>query len=692
MRGKARDVIKSLDQNQEFNTETDSISKQIVELQKKNLELYSENQCLSLRYDHLTSLNQELGNDIACFDKDIGILERNIQEKYHQFEKCCQESNDLRQTLSRNRNSFSASDLKPLEHRKKKLLRQFNNLIQSKTEIRQVNSLKCRANQTQKNQLIDDHNKELLDQIDLLRSLVNKDYSPEQKQNILNEKLKRKESERFFIQKQIDFLKNPPNDNLIEVSEKSELADDEEAFSSNSIKLSQESEKEITKRERKALGHSETKPKPNDFRSQKSFNSDVIRRKKCSENIDNSSFASSSSFLFESYRPTGQQNQNSNSEKTLSSTRIESAAFEKVDIGIQLDEYELDTTIVRRTSTLEINNKAILSSLKQILKERIEQEKLIENQLNRFTTQFKVSSLTIYADPLKHITNTKIRTTASNQTELTNDMIEFYSNLMNGTFNSDAIYVSQTIEELQNGIQEKSNQISILKFECEKRDDAIKRVQDEISLQQKSSSNNSNDEYEYQLKVKMSSDINTLKNEASTQRALYHSTVEENAKLMDQLDALQLKRIELEREVDSISSKEKLELEELTEKVETLEKAADEAKKKLIQAKNELNTKRTEMNSLKTSKENSEYHDLYLKKNKLERRLFKWKYIIKEAAEHAQYLRDFSQNHIVQRNQLKELVDKYENEVFEKYEDLLIVKKYQLLLNSMQNELTHNWI
>ena len=79
MRGKARDVIKSLNQNQEFNTETDSISKQIVELQKNNLELYSENQSLSLRYDHLTSLNQELGNDIACFDKDIGILERNIQ-------------------------------------------------------------------------------------------------------------------------------------------------------------------------------------------------------------------------------------------------------------------------------------------------------------------------------------------------------------------------------------------------------------------------------------------------------------------------------------------------------------------------------------------------------------------------------------------------------------------------------------
>lgn len=74
----------------------DYYSDEIAKLQKENLDINTENQILSRKYSELVLFNQELGNDLACFDQDIETLEMKVTEKSLKYKKLCKESELLR--------------------------------------------------------------------------------------------------------------------------------------------------------------------------------------------------------------------------------------------------------------------------------------------------------------------------------------------------------------------------------------------------------------------------------------------------------------------------------------------------------------------------------------------------------------------------------------------------------------------
>lgn len=352
-----------------------------------------------------------------------------------------------------------------------------------------------------------------------------------------------------------------------------------------------------------------------------------------------------------------------------------------------------------RMNQLEQQNRELLKELKIQLKEKQEEKERIESEIENSKMTLKVQPnvnyFTIFSDPLKHITQSRWLLSVSNQTDLTGATIDFHVKVLN-----DQEMERQTsetslneIEELKVKIKEQTEKIESARMESERRDIAIQQVQQELQeVQARIEGDKMYQNAKKRMKVEYSSDIKKLKSEIRNKQALLQSTTEENAKLNEKLDELIHNKIELEHEIEELAFKEKPQIEDLLEKVQNFQHRVEESKLRLLKAQEELEVKRKELESVKNSNEYANFKKLTLRKKTLERRIIKWKMLLKDSSETLQSMEQFSSDNADRRRILKESVQKYEKIKFEKDEELLDTEQYSMLLESMLAEQQNNWV
>ena len=782
----------------QIKSKIDHYSDEITRLQKENISINTENQILSSKFTELVVFNQELGNDLACFDQDIENLEMRVTEKSLKYKRLCKESESLHKEFENYRKIIQEggnnSDLlKRLEKRKKQLIRNFQDLNSDKVDVDSYDILKVRASITSQIREIDEQNKELLFQIDILKTLLNEKYSATEKRNLLNNALSQKKVNRESIEKQIQDLKNKENQNVADddkMSEKNEFADDEDMdliqFSSQQQnaktipKISKNHSAEQLLHSTSEINHHSTSNKfkivkplqndndllitynkntnkdPNSRQLQslsKSFHSDnrqthhhhlskksnsesirkndVLSLKKDNHNQEDSSSSSTFSFDQKSknklkslngsnnqqfHQPTKKDGNQSNDKQIIRRKKKVKKSNDEYDY-----EYEFDGKTVNlakaevqvnesdfndgqkdpeesKMDQLEQQNRDLLKELKsQLAEKQKEKEKIeleIHNSETKLTVQSKVNCFTIYTDPLKHITQSKWRLSVSNQTDLTGTTIDFHLKILkNQEMERQTSATTQSdIEDLKQKIKEHTEKIEAAKLESERRDIAISQVQQELNeVQTRIEGDKTYQTTKKRMKIEFSTDIKKLKTEIRNKQALLQSTTEENARANEKLDELIHKKNELEHEIEELAFKEKPQIEDLSEKVQSFQQRVEESKLRLLKAQEELEIKREELESVRNSDEYLNYKELILRKKTLERRITKWKMLLKDSSETLQSLEQFSADNIEKRKGLKNMVKKYEGLKFDKEEEYSDTEQYSMLLESMLTEQKNNW-
>ena len=743
---------------QKLKAQIDHFSEQIVNLQKENIDINSENQVLAQRYSQLTQFNQALGDDLANFDRDIEFLEEQITEKNVKIERLSEEAGKLLYELEKYREILKnggvpSQKLKKFEEKRKQIIQSLQKLSFEKLDIDSYDVLKARNEIMLRIQDLEDHNKELETQIFLLNTILDESLSEKEKEQILLNAMKQKKVDikqltNDIRQMQLNKIsENNSNANLSEPNEKSNEADSSSIHSSRLSKKGDESSQPQSSRSNASSKSNNPKanlklikpfqveknknesnsivvkssrseksdilkkhlPHLSDLNLSQAFGkSELIRKKHTksengpdiadSENIQSIDVSLSQKLQPESHsersdqlvaRPRRRRRKSKSSKDAIDHQIKIDAEAQASDSSSDLSDDDIDR--------LEKTNKKMVKDLKKQIKERKAQKQEIETELSKLNGELTLSkklSFTIFADPLYHITNSLWLRSVPNQTDITGETIDFHLKILSDQENDKkASEIMQVeIKELQEQIKEKQKEIDVSKAESERREKAIEKVRNELDdMQRRQKGEQENQDVEMRMKIEILTDIKRLKQELKTKQELLQSTAEENQKVYQQLEELTHKKNELEHDIEELAFKEKPQIEELNDKVSSFQHRVEDSKNRLEKAKVELENKRAALESLKNSEEHQTYKKLFLKKKSVERRIMKWKILLKDPSETLQNLEQFSADNAEKRKNLKNLVEKYESIRFDKEQELLDTEQYLLLLESLLAEQKNNW-
>ncbi|OHT12782.1 hypothetical protein TRFO_17238 [Tritrichomonas foetus] len=724
-------------------SQIDHYSEEIVRLQKENIDINSENQRLANRYSQLTTFNQELGNDLANFDSDIEMMERQIIEKNLKYQKLSNETNALHQDFEKYRKkllegnentpAYIENKIKRLESKKQSLLQNFQELENQKVDVEGIDVLKERSEILNRVKSIEEHNDELTFQIKILKVLLDDAISNEEKEEFLENALKQKKEDNKQIKKDLKKLKKKTEKRQKESGESSKSnkskkstkdkndSDDQNnenqdnTIHSNSQKksLSQISSSKSGKtslvlvrpfqndksksdniviksnrKDKQDYGFPKTLP---ELQLKKEGQTDVMRHRNSDINQDMDGSSSFFSPRYDSNKPKSLLNLSSSSKTYRENEQT------KIDVDIQSNYLSGKSAETEELEKLEQENQKVLKNLKKEIRARKDEKKTVEAELCGFKQNFSISdkkSFTIYADPLAHITQSQWLRSIHNQTDVTGETIDFHLKILTEQEkNRETAEITQKeIKILQEKIQDFNSQIEHAKIEGERRDQAIQKVQHELhEVQARANGSKQQEDLEMRMKLEIVTDIKRLKNDIRTKQALLQSTHEENKKANEHLEELIHRKNELEHDIEELAFKERPQIEELSDKVTNYQQRVSESKIRLEKAKRELNSKREELENLRTSKEHDTYKKLFLRKKTMERRIIKWKILLKDSSETLQSLEQFSTDNSEKRKNLKDMVERYENIRFDKEEELQDTEQYSLLLEALLTEQKNNW-
>lgn len=146
--------------------------------------------------------------------------------------------------------------------------------------------------------------------------------------------------------------------------------------------------------------------------------------------------------------------------------------------------------------------------------------------------------------------------------------------------------------------------------------------------------------------------------------------------LEQKLEELQKRRTNIENEIYDIDHREKQEVVRLVTDVGLLKNKVSDCKDQLKKSVADLEAKRARLEELRQSETRGQYFDLLVKKSKVERRIIKWKMLLKDSKETIQSLESFSAVNSQKRKELSLSLQKLEKCKFMRNEDLDELKNY----------------
>ena len=378
--------------------------------------------------------------------------------------------------------------------------------------------------------------------------------------------------------------------------------------------------------------------------------------------------------------------------------RAESGALDNDDINspenLQKILEALQQQIAERTE--------VRDSLKERIKELEHPQYVKRNTATAKKAQkFKMSGIKRVnvespPDPIKilALNNYDLRHVGS-QTELTGETITYHQNVLDKQRKEKlaAEELRTSLESLKEKIRATESKIEKAKEDGQIKEERISTLKTEIA--------NVKDEL-------LKEDKNTLREEEKAREyAQQLSEIDEQIRVKQQqlekinsqvgalhlhLKEMQKFRVILESELANLVNREKPEIRQLIEDVNSYRIQIDVSSANVESMTKKVEGKRQQLEELLCSDEMNQYTELKLKKINLERRIKKWSSLMKDSRETLQSIETFSAKNA---NVRKNAIEQYKNKVrsFMKQEmELDDLEKYQELVESMIREHKQNWM
>lgn len=340
---------------------------------------------------------------------------------------------------------------------------------------------------------------------------------------------------------------------------------------------------------------------------------------------------------------------------------------------------------------VELKNK--ITEIEQIRNELQEKVELFQSKRPKCDLYNPTFTMTLAGENLQKTKAPQNTNSRFTQTDVTGETIEFHTRILENQRKerSDAEVATGDIASMKEEIKKVRKKLEIARAEKDRRDTALQKAAEQVEeLEDRIKNDQLLQDQEAQMKVSIVTDINNLKTQIREKQAKLQQISDENTKVNGKLDDLLHKKKELENDIEELAFKEKPQIEELSDKVQAIQRHVGVSKQKLLKAKEELEKEKERLNLIQNSQEYAQYKTLYLRKKVLERRIMKWKLLIKASGETMQSLEQFSSDNIERRRNLKETVEKYEESKFVKEKNLAEVEQFSALLDSLVLEQKKN--
>lgn len=373
-----------------------------------------------------------------------------------------------------------------------------------------------------------------------------------------------------------------------------------------------------------------------------------------------------------------------------------------IDIETQINEHDFNPIVKNRsiTSSRESEARNKLNSLKKEIETKLKEKEELQKELNKPPPVFELSnkkfvSIAPLPDAIHDLSlNVFKHRNLGSQTEITGESIDFHMKLLEKQLSELNVTsdLQDEIQNLQNQIKIVNDSIAEAKIEGENRDQQIKKVKNDLKCAKANiESEQQNQDLETRRKNEILAEIETLRSDIREKQDEFEAQTIKNREMQEKLDELIKIRNALERDIEDMSMRERPEIQTLSDQVHTYQGRVVEAQSRLQKAEEELETKRDTLMKLKKSPNIKTYKDLVIRKIKLERRLNKWKMLLKDSKESMQSLEAFSSQNYQKRAGLVQTLEKYEREKADKEEELRDLESYSTLLNALIHEQNENW-
>jgi hypothetical protein len=154
---------------------------------------------------------------------------------------------------------------------------------------------------------------------------------------------------------------------------------------------------------------------------------------------------------------------------------------------------------------------------------------------------------------------------------------------------------------------------------------------------------------------------------------------------------LEVIRASLERDLEDITKREKPEVQTLTAEVSAYQQRVRDARERFAAAEQHLRRRREALVEIRNSQAVADYKNLVVRREKLERRLLKWKLILKDSHETLQSMEAFSAQNPHRRQTLSKTFEKCQRAKLEADEELRQLELYSELIAALLQEQNENW-
>lgn len=377
---------------------------------------------------------------------------------------------------------------------------------------------------------------------------------------------------------------------------------------------------------------------------------------------------------------------------------------EKADKEVQTEVDEIDEVIKNKQaefSAREKESRAMLNKLHEEITGKLNEKDELEHRVKKAseanfeTVVLHTASIAPMPDAVLDLSLHVIQSrTIAVQTDVTGESIDFHMKLLEDQV-AEMIVASDlqdSISTLQRNIRVEQEKIEHAKAEGKARDQQIAKIKNDLERAKENlESEQLNQDLETRMKQEIINETQRLKRDIRSKQLNLDQVQKKNTQQQEKLEELIRIRTALERDLEDMSQREKPEIQTLSQEVQSYHNRVIDSQNKLGKAENDLSTRRTLLKSLKNSDEMKLYKDLIIKKTKLERRLLKWKMLLKDSRETLQSLEAFSNANYQKRQTLSETLEKYEREKVDREDELRDLESYSSLLSALLHEQNENW-
>jgi chromosome segregation ATPase len=338
-----------------------------------------------------------------------------------------------------------------------------------------------------------------------------------------------------------------------------------------------------------------------------------------------------------------------------------------------------------------------IESARQALAARRAERDALRAALNRrrLLSVSRCSSFLILADAVHGLSlRLFVNRSARTQTELTGSTFDFHARILR-TVEQEAMAISDSdekIKALRGDIAKRSDLIRAAQAEATGRQVRIHRIKEELrSARVNIERNEVLQRSEAQMRAQVRARLQELKLTTRQQQAALDAKAEEIAEATARLEDLAVIRNSLDRDLEDAAQREKPEVQTLATEVQAYQQRVAEARERFASAEEHLRRRRATLEEIRQSEDVRRYKDLIVRRAKLERRILKWKMLLKDAHETLQSMEAYSAQNLQKRQTLSKAFEKAERAKIETDEELRELELYSDLLAALLREQFENW-